>query len=386
MATITGCGGGSSNSAMAPPSPQPAPGSAPGTGGGTSTGGSGATAAQIVYTANGTTISGFVVNQQDGSLTAAPGSPYSIDAGTFALAAHPNGNLLMAGSNSGQGDCSIGSALHVLTVQADGKLVQKERRVLSSGCLRDLAIDPSGTHLYVTSVAGGAPSVTIFNIAADGTLTENSRQPVISLLDSLNITADGRYVFAILAENGTASYSRNTSTGALTQIEVFSSSGKSREDLALVGSVYYVDTPAPGSSSDVHVNRFDPATGKRVSGCLTTGGAVLGARGIYGFGNTAFMATYSFNGATGLRLGDDTVRSFAVANDCMTLLSTAPNPGGGANEIVVEPKGRFLYTANLGSSVSGFTANASTGVMASVPGSPFSTPSRPEDIVVVTRN
>ena len=74
------------------------------------------------------------------------------------------------------------------------------------------------------------------------------------------------------------------------------------------------------------------------------------------FGNNISAYTMKANGSLSLVAGSP--------------FSTGNEPWGA----VVDPKGKFVYVTNLGSSnVSAYTINVTTGALHSVPGSPFAT-------------
>jgi hypothetical protein len=46
-------------------------------------------------------------------------------------------------------------------------------------------------------------------------------------------------------------------------------------------------------------------------------------------------------------------------------------PGTNPRSVAVDPAGKFVYVANEGGNVSGYTINPTTGALAAIPGSPF---------------
>jgi len=60
--------------------------------------------------------------------------------------------------------------------------------------------------------------------------------------------------------------------------------------------------------------------------------------------------------------------------------------GTGPNQLRIDPSGRFVYVVNTGSStISGYSINATSGVLSAVPGSPFSGLSFPHYLTFATR-
>jgi len=72
----------------------------------------------------------------------------------------------------------------------------------------------------------------------------------------------------------------------------------------------------------------------------------------------------------------NTIGEFSInqGNGSLTSLPGSPlslETSFGVNGLAVDPKGRFLYSANLGGSVSGLRIDLNTGLLTEVPGSPF---------------
>jgi len=107
---------------------------------------------------------------------------------------------------------------------ASGALTQVESLTLRGSCVRDIAVDPSGKHLYVgvknISTSGG--SIQEFSIGPTGALQELAGSPVIveELPVSLAMHPSGRFIFA--ATPDVSILDRNSTTGTLTVRSVFS--------------------------------------------------------------------------------------------------------------------------------------------------------------------
>jgi 6-phosphogluconolactonase len=83
---------------------------------------------------------------------------------------------------------------------------------------------------------------------------------------------------------------------------------------------------------------------------------------------------------------DSSILGYRVNPNTGTLTAIAGSPfagGEGASSVTVDPRGKFVYVANLnGNNVSGYTINPATGVLTVVPGSPFTAGENPVSVVV----
>jgi 6-phosphogluconolactonase (cycloisomerase 2 family) len=151
----------------------------------------------------GGTVTGFRLNP-DGRLVSVPGSPFKTSNTPRVLRSDPQGRFLfIAEDNAAPGGNCVDEpgALSVERVNpASGALSQADRITLRGSCVRDIAIDPSGRHLYVgvenVSTSGGA--IQEFSIGATGRLTELASSPVMveDLPVSFAMHPNGRFLFA----------------------------------------------------------------------------------------------------------------------------------------------------------------------------------------------
>jgi YVTN family beta-propeller protein len=79
-----------------------------------------------------------------------------------------------------------------------------------------------------------------------------------------------------------------------------------------------------------------------------------------------------------------TVSAFSIVAGGLSPIAEFPvgqHPFG----VVVDPTGNFLYVANkVDNNISGFSVNASSGMLTALPGSPFAAGNGPTNIVIVS--
>lgn len=106
---------------------------------------------------------------------------------------------------------------------ASGTLTQVDNITLRGSCVGDIAIDPSGKHLYVgvENIATSGGAIQGFLIGSTGTLTELAGSPTMveDLPVSLAMHPTGKFIYA--AAPDLAVMDRDTTTGVLTVRGVF---------------------------------------------------------------------------------------------------------------------------------------------------------------------
>jgi 6-phosphogluconolactonase len=180
-----------------------------------------------LYVMNATSdnISVFSIDSKSGVLTQIVGSPFSVGGLTpLNMQLTPNGNFLYVSVAGGQAESSNGSifgfsvnagALQLLTppfTNADG--------INPNG----LAIDPSGSHLYVANTQ--STSISIFDISPPGmppgSLKEVIGSPLADIYtDPVSLLLDPKGQFLYVANNGSnnvAVYSIDSTTGLPTAL------------------------------------------------------------------------------------------------------------------------------------------------------------------------
>lgn len=289
-----------------------------GKGGGTGAGASTSALASIVPRF------AYATNFNDGTV-----SMYTVDAATgqwrnngyvtaginpHSLVVHPSGKFVYVSNYGG------GAIISAYAVGSDGRLKTIAAPFSCTKCApRGLAIDPTGSFLYVTlSMAG---TVSAYSIHADGTLTWIAD---VSVSQPYSIALDpaGKFAYVTSFIDGTVSAFRVESTGALTAIDT---------DAVTAGTQTSIV-----SAAGAHNIVFDPS------------------------GRYAYVANYS----------DNTVSSFRLeSNGALTGLGKVLGCTG-ARTLAVHPSGDFVYCVcnrvSSGLSVLAYGVNKTTGALTNI--------------------
>lgn len=258
---------------------------------------------RFLYVATGSpgAVSIFAI-APGGALTPVSCSPPSncaAGSGAFGLAIAPSGRFLYV-SNSG-----TTNSVSVFAVAADGTLTPVQCSPLSN-CSTGLdpagaAIDPTGRFLYVAN--DGADSVSVFAIQANGSLAPVSCDPATSCHtgsepNGVKMSPSGRFVYVTNIGSNSVSVFAIGANGALTPVPCNPISnchtGSSPNDLAISPSGLFLYTTNYGGGS---VSQF-----------------AVGADGTL------------------------TPIACSPASNCTT--------GGGPDGVAIDPSGHFLYAAN----------------------------------------
>jgi 6-phosphogluconolactonase (cycloisomerase 2 family) len=233
-------------------------------------------------------------------------------------------------------------------------------------------LHPSGKFLYAANSDGD--SISIFNVAADGTLTLSATPtPTCCGPRAAAIDASGNYllvsntfsndvsVFAISSGDGTLSPVADSPFPA----------GPGPTDLKIAGELVYVANPNIGK---VEAFSLDPSTGFLTPSPSSpfTAGAGLNAIAIDPGGQFLYTANTSDNTV-------GTISAFTIDPSSGFLTPVPGSPfsstaGSGPGALAVDPSGKLLYVSTPGStsSIWGFTIAPGTGQLTPVANSPFS--------------
>jgi len=275
-------------------------------------------------------VSAYGIDGDTGALSTIPGSPFAAGDHPAAVAVDPLGRFVYV-ANQYSGNISVFSinpTTGALTRVPDSPFQTYEWPV-------GMAAGPSGKFLYVANFWG---QVSVYAISGNGSLSEIPGSPFYAGTGTFQvaISPSGKFAYAAAQySNGVFAYSIDSTSGALTEIP---------------------GSPFP-AGSDPYFVAVDPS-----------GRFVYTANFYFGLyaGNVSGYAIDSATGALAAVPGSP----FPAGN----------NPGG----IAVDVSGRFVYTANDGSSTSsGYVIDQSTGALSPIQGSPFPTAINPISVTTV---
>jgi 6-phosphogluconolactonase len=291
----------------------------------------------FVSNQNANSLSAFSINTSTGMLTPVPGSPFSTGVTPHGVAVDSAGKFVFVGNENGSVSAfSINSS--------NGALTPAPGSPFPASSPFGVAVNPSGTFLYVTNTGTGGlspSSVSTFKIdPTTGALTAVN-SPITTGTTPIGITADPNGKFLYLGEHMTesvATFSTDPTTGALTRM----------------GS----STPTPPASCGVSCH--------------------LAPLRVAVHPNDQFM--FAAN------VGGNSVSVFNINNGpvpATSTMATGQHPFG----VTLDTMGNFLFVANkVDNNISAFAVNATTGGLMSVSGSPFAAGGTgPTGIVIVAK-
>ena len=298
-------------------------------------------------------ISGYAVNAITGALVAVPGSPFFV---------------------TGTGS-PPGSAQSVLTFEPSGKFGYTTARISGVVSIYGVAIDASGA---LSSVPSSPFALTSNSSAiAQGTFDVSTTHYYVP-----SRTPAGRLSVFDFAP-GTGVLSPNSVPSVATDgDEPFIASAHPS------GRHLYVPNYVSGNVSVFALDANTGAPGAIAGSPFATGGNSVLYAAVHPSGRFVFAANANLIGT----LAPLTVAAFSVdqATGALTAVAGSPfaTPGQGAGAanapalILIDVRGRFLYVNHHSNSIAAFSIDQTTGVLTSVPGSPFATEARPSPPVL----
>jgi 6-phosphogluconolactonase (cycloisomerase 2 family) len=317
---------------------------------------------KFLYSANNGdgTISAFTINASSGALTAMGGSPVAAGMQPYELKRDPSGHFLYAVDESTPG-AVLGYAIDATT----GALAAVPGSPFAVGNVPEsLAFDASGSYLYAANSMSNTISAFIIN-STSGALSAVSGSPFTVAGTNPGpqaLAAAGGFLYVVNGTTNTvAVLAINASTGALSASSS-ASTGTSPYAIAIdpSGAVAYVANAGTGAGS-LSAYTINAATGALAAVSTGAGIAPGNYLGIDPGGKFLFVTV-----ATGVSVYPITTATAALA---AAVTGSPFATGTNAYSVAIDPSGKFVYVANDGSAnISGFTLNATTGVLTPISG------------------
>jgi 6-phosphogluconolactonase len=266
------------------------------------------------------------INGATGAITVGAETPQVQNTSPTGIALLPSKKFLYAVNSSSHAD-----SISIFNVASDGTLALSGTPTPAGAGPNDAVIDPSGKYLLVTNNFGN--NVSVYSIdAGSGALSEvaGSPFPANSNPAEILITPSGKFVYVTNPGIGMVT-AFSFSNGVLTQLPTSPvSSGAGAFGLAVDGSEHFLYVANPAAS-----NPPPSSTRGNISGYTIAGDGTL----------TPILGS-----------------PFTVTN------------GNGPSAVAVDPSGRFVYATTPGSSFSVwcFTITPTNGQLVAVTNSPFS--------------
>jgi 6-phosphogluconolactonase (cycloisomerase 2 family) len=274
----------------------------------------------------GTNVASFAVDQKTGALSSLSGQTLSVP--PRKLAAYGNSLYVIPDPSA------TAASLFIFHIDVNGVLsLLANQPVTLPGVPQDLAIDPTGSWLFITYEGASGGEIAILSIA--GGATGGVTASVSTGGDSpqgVRVTPDGKFVIVV-----------NQAT------------------------------------SNVSVLSLDASTGTlaAVSGSPFAGGNQSGPVAIDPGGNFVFVGDTGGNSLSAFTIG--------AAGDLAPVAGTPIQLGANAQpvSIAVDPANKFVYISIATQEISGFTLDQSTGALAAISGFPSSVGQETSDLVIM---
>jgi len=319
-----------------------------------------------------------------GAITAGAKTPSTVNTTPNGVALLPSRKFLYAVN-------SFADTISIFNVAADGTLTLSGTPAQAGLSPWAAVIDPSGKYLLVTNQLGS--NVSVFSIdAATGALSEvpNSPFPSDTNPSEILITASGKFVYVTNGETVTG-FSFSNSNGALSLVPgAPAPSGAGAFGLAVDTSERFLyvanpsaTNPPPFASTTGNISGFniDPVTGALTpmpgSPFTATAGTGPTAVAVDPGGRFVYAVT---PGAT------SSIWCFTIDPTNGQLVSVANSPfsqAAGGLFALFDPSGSYFYIGGgPGNGIAGYTYNPSTGALTAIAGSPFFTGPAPGKMVL----
>ena len=244
-----------------------------------------------------------------------------------------------------------------------------------------IALLPSKKFLYAINSSSHADSISIFNVASDGTLAlSGTPSPAGNGPNDAVIDPSGKYLLVTNNfGNNVSVYSIDASSGALSEVagSPFPANSNPAEILVTPsGKFVYVTNPGIGMVTAFSFSNgvlTQLPTSPVPSGAGAIGLAVDGSERFLYVANPSASNPPPFSSTTGNISGFNIDPSTGALGTMPGSPFTATN-GKGPSAVTVDPSGRFVYATTTGSSFSiwGFTISATNGQLVAATNSPFS--------------
>jgi 6-phosphogluconolactonase len=337
-------------------------------------------------------VSVYKVDSQAGILYQITDSPYSSGGrNPVADVASPNGKNLYVINHDD-------NTIVEFAIGTDGKLYPQQTCNLPGSYPTQLTVNKAGTYLYVVETyqpnfslsIPGPGALVAFPINANGQLgaTGSLCQPVPDGTNaffalgnnpvSVNVPANGNFVYAVNESDASISAFQVGSDGVLSSIGLFSV-GTAPNAVAgdPAGKFLYVTDGASNQMYGflVQSNGSLVMMAKPFKTDNLPNAVAVDPRGIY-----VYVANYNANDINAYTIDQSTGNATPVAGSSIYAV------GNGPLCLLIEPsEGRYIYTANfLGNTVSGLALNPATGGLSAVQNTPFSGAQQPTCSAAIT--
>jgi 6-phosphogluconolactonase len=337
-------------------------------------------------------ISVYKVDSEAGILYQITDSPYgSGGRNPVADVASPNGKNLYVINHDD-------NTVVEFAIGTDGKLYPQQTCNLPGSYPSQLAVNKAGTYLYIVETyqpnfslsIPGPGALVVFPINANGQLgaTSSLCQPVPNGTNayfalgnnptSVNVLANGNFVYAVNQSDATIAAFQVGSDGVLSSIGLFKV-GTNPNALASdpAGKFLYVTDGATNQMYGflVQSNGSLVMMAKPIQTDNLPIAVAVDPRGIY-----VYVANFNANDVSAYSIDQTTGNATPISGTSIYAV------GNGPLCLLIEPsEGRYIYTANfLSNTVSGLALNPATGGLSAVQNTPFGAAQQPTCTAAIT--
>ena len=324
------------------------------------------------------------INGATGAITLGAETPQVENTSPTGIALLPSKKFLYAVNSS-----SFADSISIFNVASDGTLALSGTPTPAGAGPNDAVIDPSGKYLLVTNNFGN--NVSVYSIdASSGALSEvaGSPFPANNNPAEILITPSGRFVYVTNPGIGMVT-AFSFSNGVLTQLPTSPvSSGAGAFGLAVDGSEQYLYVANPSASNPPPSSTIGNISGFTITstGALTP---ILGSPFTVTNGNGPSAVTVDPSGKYVYATTPGS--SFSIwcftitpANGQLVAVTNSPfSLTAGGLFALFDPSGNYLYIGSQDANgIAGYTYDPSTGAPTAIAGSPFSTVAAPGKMVL----
>jgi 6-phosphogluconolactonase (cycloisomerase 2 family) len=330
------------------------------------------------------------INGATGAITLGAETPQVENTSPTGIALLPSKKFLYAINSS-----SFADSISIFNVASDGTLALSGTPTPAGNGPNDAVIDPSGKYLLVTNNFGN--NVSVYSIDANsGALSEVTGSPFPANTNpaEILITASGKFVYVTNPGIGMIT-AFSFSNGVLTRVpgSPFSSvpgGGGGAFGLAVDGSERFLyvanpsaSNPPPFSSTTGNISGFniDPSTGalSPIQGSPFTATNGKGPSAVTVDPSGKFV--YATTPGSGFSIWCFTI---TPTNGQLVAATNSPfSLTAGGLFALIDPSGNYLYIGSQDANgIAGYTYDPSTGAPTAITGSPFSTVAAPGKMVL----
>ena len=312
----------------------------------------------------------FHITNSSGALSSVSNSVPQVKTGPVGLALHPSGKFLFAAN-------STGDSVSTFNVASDGTLTQAGNATQGGLGPHGAVIDPSGQFLLVTNSTSN--SISVFSIdSGSGALTLASTFGTGLFGPTEIVMTSSNFVYVLTPSTNNTVNGFTFSGGNLTSIGSFQA-GRGTNGIAVDPSGQFLYT---ANSTDDTVSAFTIGSGGALNPILGSpyflkAGVAPGALAVDTTGKFLYVAA---PGST------SSLWVFSITSGSGILNPAADSPfslTAGTLFLVMEPTGKFFYIGNqAGHNIAAYSYDASTGKPTAITGSPFSTGSTPGKMLI----